>query len=411
MGVGRTLAAPILLGLGLGISLVPKPVDASIYAQAKAEIPTNLYTPYRLLDRILSANRELSQPVALGLRSIDSSTCRNLLGETETCTLAADLPDISKSDDFKLWSLQTAGALSSEPNAYANSYTNKIILNRSLSDTLAANHEGQACVIAHEVAHIQQDHSRRYLELFTYYNNTAATKMKAAIANAHKARASNEFWTGLTLTSNEISRDYNNKQGQHKLAESLENKNNEIKQNSAADLSEGRSLLKRLLDAANGRTPSVIAALQTMEGLPASLVKRTMRDINQYFGEVNQQALALSREHELEADRLAVGYLARAGINPRGCLAVIAKLSHGRFVQPSREESSHPSYAPRLAQIELAIAANAAIYARVQSQKIPPPPLPYRYDSQLQLITVYPRMSTPGSRSPGGLPSIDSFLK
>lgn len=416
----RLLASTTLLGLAwlTGTEAFASPgkegssaTSQPTYKQAKSELPDNLYTPYRLLDRILGANPEINQPASLGLRSIDSRSCQNLVGEAEICAIASELPDISKSDDFKLWSLQTAGALNSNPNAYANSYTNKIILNRSLADTLAQDYEGQACVIGHEMAHIQQDHTQRYVESVTSLNDTAAKKIRSAIANAHKAMTSNLIITQAFIGLNSSISEYNYNTGRTTSTETADKAKAKAEAEIAAEFAEGRTLLNRILDASQDKTSSVISALRQMEGLAAYYVKRTMQDINIYFAEVNQQAMAISRQQEIEADRLAVGYLARAGINPQGCLRVVAKLSHGKYIQPLREEGSHPSHNRRLEQIQEAITAHAAILQRAQSQIIKPAALAYRYDSQLQLVTVYPRIRNQGRGSSSNATTVDSFLK
>lgn len=410
-----SLAALVLSATGPA-SAAPKKAAGSaalpaIYRQAEAELPDTLYVPYRLLDRILGANPSLRQPVFLGVRSLDSSTCRNLLADSDLCTLASELPDVSKNEDFKIWSLQMAGALNSNPNAYANSYTNKIILNKSLADTLAMDHESQACVIAHEVAHIQQDHGRQYVESANSLNDAAAIKIKAAVSNAHKAMNSELFWAQLTLGVNQATRNLEYKKGNIQAAAASEKQDDQTKAAITANFSQGVTLLNEILESTQGRTPAVIAAMRQMEGLPASLIKRTMKDVNVYLVEVNQQAMAISRQQEYEADRLAVGYLARAGINPEGCLRVVGKLSHGRYVAPSREEGSHPSYERRRAQIEEAINANAALVRRAQSQLVRPAPLTYRYDSQLQLVSVYPRTGNPTGAVNDPKSSVDTFLR
>ena len=131
-------------------------------------------------------------------------------------------------------------------------------------------------------------------------------------------------------------------------------------------------------------------ALKAMDGLPASLVARTMKDVNVYLSGVSDQAMALSREQEHEADRLAVNYLAKAGINPEGCLRVVTYLHRGQYNPVSSKNDTHPGELERTQSLKQAIAASAADYARSKAQLLKPAPLLYRYDNRLEVVTLYP---------------------
>jgi len=153
-------------------------------------MPDDLYQAYRLLDRIMSTNVSVNQKATIGMRSVDQASCKELLGETAICGIAADLPDVQRSDSFFVWALQVASAAGSQPNAYASSFNSRIILNRSLNDSFEGNLPAKACVIAHELAHIQKDHSKSTKQAIQGWNDVAAAKITYATANARKAQMS-----------------------------------------------------------------------------------------------------------------------------------------------------------------------------------------------------------------------------
>ncbi len=133
--------------------LKSKPSKHKPFGAAKAMLPSNLYTSYRLLERIMSANASMTQRAAIGVRSIDEAGCKKMLSDSVVCSLAAELPDIETEDSFVVWALQVAGAASAAPNADATSFNNRIILNKALHAAFAEDLEAKACVIAHEMAH------------------------------------------------------------------------------------------------------------------------------------------------------------------------------------------------------------------------------------------------------------------
>jgi hypothetical protein len=146
----------------------------SVYDQAKDTLPENLYPAYRLLDRIIAANPSVTQKAVLGLRSVDPANCRELIGDKAICALAADRPDVQLSDSFLIWAIQVSLATNGRPNAFATSYNNRIIINRALEQSFDGSFPAKACVIAHELAHIQKDHMKAMKESLQDWNNEAA---------------------------------------------------------------------------------------------------------------------------------------------------------------------------------------------------------------------------------------------
>ena len=146
----------------------------------------------------------------------------------------------------------------------------------------------------------------------------------------------------------------------------------------------GRKMIVEIHKLARGEASEVFEALKGMEVLPASLVARTMKDVNVDLSGVSDHAMARAREQEHEADRLAVSYLAKAGINPEGCLRVVTYLHRGQYNPGSSKNDTHPGEQERTQSMKQAIAASAADSARSKAEQIKPSPLLYRYDNRLE---------------------------
>lgn len=84
------------------------------------------------------------------------------------------------------------------------------------------------------------------------------------------------------------------------------------------------------------------------------------RGLNQYGGDATQYLFLLpfSRKHELEADRLGVDYIQRAGYQPREAVALWRKMQT-KTGAANRPEiaSTHPSDATRIAALQAYIAS------------------------------------------------------
>lgn len=380
------------------------------YEQAKKQLPEPLYPYYRLLDRIMGANPSVTQRASIAIRSIDANSCRQMLGESSICSIASQLPDVSKDDHFAMWALQTAGAASGSLNASAESRNNQIIINKALDDNLSNDLEAKACVVAHEIAHIQQDHTKAMFKARDEWNTEAADRISSAIQNAKKAKASKNFWNTLAIAASAANAGYQQGMGNYYSAANAQRESERLVANQQADNAAGGMAFNALLDQAKGQAPQVFGALKQMEGLPASLVNRTMKDVNSYLAEVNDRSSALSRQQEIEADTAAVQYLAQAGINPQGCLRVVATLHRGRYSPVASKDSTHPGEQERIQNFKKAIEKTAPDYLKARSQIIKPAPLSFRYDNKLEFVTVYPKgfVLPPQQRSPGA--DVDALL-
>jgi hypothetical protein len=382
----------------------------STYQRAKAELPQQLYPYYRLLDRIMGANTTIQQKATLGIRSLDETSCKQMLGDAGVCSVASELPDIKKEDHFLIWALQVAGSTSGAPNAFAQSNNNRIVINKALDLAFSDDLEAKACVVAHEMAHIQQDHSKQLKAGLAEWNGEAARKITAAVRNAHSAKSSNQFWTTLSMVANAASAGYSASMGNYNAAAAAGNSNEVLAARQQADRSAGQNLVASVLKVAQSEAPEVFTALKGMDGLPASLVTRTLKDVNVYLEEVSDKGFGLSREQELEADRLAVAYLAKAGINPEGCLRVVVNLHRGTYRPLASKTDTHPGEQERMLNMKSAIAANAPVFARSKVNGRKPGPLTYRYDNRLEVVTLYPASRSTVKRSQTPAVDVDSLL-
>jgi hypothetical protein len=387
-----------------------KTASDKTYEKAKQEMPGELYMSYRILDRIVSANPTINQQASIAIRSVDDSSCKQMLGDSPLCALITQLPDVKKEDSFVIWALQVTSATSGTPNAYAYSSNNRIIINKPLENAFTGDIEAKSCVIAHEMAHIQNEHLAKRKAAMNEWNTQAATQISSAIKNAHKAQNSAKFWTALAMLANATSAGLNSGLGNYGAAASANFNNQLLVARFQADSSAGQIMVSQLMQAAQSQAPDVFNALSGMQGLSGSIVQRTMKDVYIYLGEVNENAMALSRQHELEADQSAVEYIANAGINPQACLRVMDRL-HRDDPQPNALiTSSHPGQSERSAAIREAIEAHKNNYLKAKTQPAKPGALAYTYDRQLELATVYPRGHKAAAAAANPTATVDTFL-
>lgn len=381
------------------------------YEKAKSEMPGEVYSAYRILDRIVSANPSINQKASIGIRSIDDNSCRQMLGDSPLCAIVTQLPDVKKEDSFVVWALQVTAATSGAPNAYAySSASNRIIINKPLDDAFSDDIEAKACVIAHEMAHIQHDHLKKRQAALAQWNTEAATKISAAVDNAHKAHNSRKFWTVVAIMANAASAGMNSSAGNYGAAASANFNNQVLAARFQADSSAGQIMVAQLMQAAQSQAPDVFASLQKMDGLSASLVNRTMEDVKVYLGEVSEKGFVLSRQHELEADRIAVQYMANAGMNPEACLRVVDKLQHDHRPAQTAVKSTHPEKAERSANFREAIDLHKDVYRQVKAQPSKPGALAYTYDSNMEMATVYPHGQRAAAPTPSPAVNVERFL-
>lgn len=83
-------------------------------------------------------------------------------------------------------------------------------------------------------------------------------------------------------------------------------------------------------------------------------------------------ALPFSRDHESEADRMGLMYMARAGYDPRAAVGLWQRMAeHGGEQQPEFS-STHPSHATRIRQLEGWMPEALEVYGRRAPAEAPP---------------------------------------
>lgn len=205
---------------------------------------------------------------------------------------------------------------------------------------------------------------------------STAGQIQSAINNAHKAKASQSFWSAVAIGLNAAG-------GNHYANASLMNQ----MQN---DKLIGGLMYQNLSNIAKTWQPETSQALAKMDGLGASLISRTMKDVYDYLSDSTNKQAEFSREKEKEADALAVGYLYNANLDPQACIRVIDFLSRGTPATVSAPGDSHPG------EYERKEAIMRAIESLPKKKSISPvnpknalKPLPFSFDDQIQMVTLY----------------------
>jgi predicted Zn-dependent protease len=78
--------------------------------------------------------------------------------------------------------------------------------------------------------------------------------------------------------------------------------------------------------------------------------------------------LPFSREHESEADRMGLLYMARGGYDPREAITFWKRMTESGGAQPPEFASTHPSHATRIRELEEFMPAALAEYEKSQKR-------------------------------------------
>ena len=232
----------------------------------------------------------------------------------------------------------------------------------------------------------------------------AARKINSAIANAYKAMRSNQFWADFAAGMNTSLAQQQYAKGNYYSAWQSHASAQKVRNQMAADLQAGtmtsQNYINHILERLNVlgiSAPESIKAMVNMQGLSASLVKRTMRDVEQYIVELALEVQKISRKNELEADKLAVEYMANAGLNPESCVEVIEFIHRNTDDSSTRALATHPGEDERLNAIKKAIQDLSPRMKRKYKNAGPRfkyPLLPYVYDKETEVV----RLSLSGTR-------------
>lgn len=369
----------------------PKQVDR--YAEARKELPEDLYPVYRMLERLMQTNKVVNT-IGIAVRSSSPDQCLAMTGNKEMCAIIGDLPDVQAKDSMIAWAIQVVSSTKFLPNASADG-GNLIRMGKSLTDGLSGKPEAIACVVAHELAHINEDHIKKISVKGNELDEKTSAKISSAVTNAHNAQKSAQTWAAIAMGLNAFSSGLNAGMGNYALANQANMNNYYLALSLQAESSEGASEYARYISAnyatLQSNAPKSLEAMKGLEGLGATYVKRTKTDIDQYLDEHRIELMGFSREQELEADKKAVEYVAKAGINPMSCLDVVNLIHKTSGDKTTAPTDSHPGETERKSKMEKAILElTPAVKNRYKMQQAKLPMLPYVYDQNTQVVRVMP---------------------
>ena len=181
-----------------------------------------------------------------------------------------------------------------------------LFLNIAMLKELTGKVSQAACVVAHEMAHITQNHSEEKIKKNKELDLKAGDKIGKAVTNAHNAQQSGRTMAllfagvaaGLSGDSSSL---------------------NQTQLNIAVANFSAQAIAPQIAEQALQYTPVVGDSFSRMQGLTPAYVKRTLRDINNYLRDFTLEMAGFSRQLEHEADLLGAQYVAAAGLKPNEC--------------------------------------------------------------------------------------------
>ena len=310
----RSVASSALaLGVALSSSLPIAARSASIkeqkeaaYSRAKEVMPADLYLVYRIAERLSIAN-DIKRPIRVAVRrNVDCSGMLGIAQDSEKCQSLQMLPDIDKASNFDIWAAQVVGTMKGDANAFAMSNAGTLFLNIAMLKELTGKVNQASCVIAHEMAHITQNHSEEKVKKTKELDIKAGDRIGKAVKNAHNAQQSGQTMALLFgAMAAGISGD----------TSSL----NQTQLNIAISNFSAQAIAPQIAEQALAYTPAVGDSFTRMQGLTPGYVKRTLRDVNNYLRDFTLEMAGFSRQLEHEADLLGAEYVAAAGMKPDAC--------------------------------------------------------------------------------------------
>jgi len=394
----RNLLAP-LIALAICQSLEPafaqskQKQQIDRYAEARKELPEDLYPVYRMLERIIQTNKT-ENAVGITVRSTSPEECFAMTGNKELCAIVGDLPDVQAKDSMVAWAIQVVSSTNSLPNASADGGS-LIRMGKSLVNGLSSKPEAIACVVAHELAHIKEDHIKKISIKGNELDEKTSTKIASAVKNAHNAQKSSQTWAAIAMGLNAMSSGLNAGMGNYAMANQANMNNQYLALSLQAESAAGAGEYARYISAnyatLQSNAPRALESMKGLEGLGVSYVKRTKKDIDQYLNEHRVELMGFSREQESEADKKAIEYVAKAGIDPKSCLDVLDLIHKTTGDKTTSPTDSHPGENERRKNMEKAIEElSPTLKNRHKMQQAKLPMLPYVYDKNTQVVRIMP---------------------
>ena len=280
---------------------------SAAYKRAKKIMNPDLYVTYRITERILQANN-IKRPIRIAVRK--GADCSGILGidpNSSKCWSAQVLPDTDKSTNFDIWASQVINTMSGNANAFANSDSGFLFLNKALLKKVMGRPEQLACIISHELAHITQNHTEEKRKARFKYDSIAASRISERIVKLRKRQQGNNFMAAMIAG---ISDSYT---GTNTSVNQLSNR---IALNNLAS----QMLAPQIIERAMKYSPVISKSINKMQGLNPEYVNKGFSYIDSYLRDSALSLAAVSRGLEYEADLLGTQYAATAGFDENECL-------------------------------------------------------------------------------------------
>ena len=286
---------------GLANNIKEKRAEA--YKEAKSVMSPDLYLIYRVADRIITTN-EISRPIRVAVRS--NVDCEGMLGiasDSAKCQSIGLLPKIDKATNFDIWAAQVVGTMSGQANAAAYSDAGTIFLNVAMLKELTGKIDQVACVVAHELAHVTQNHSNEKRKKQTELDSKTALRVSESVSSARGQQnayiATMAILGGFTAAAGGSTYSVENAMNNLRISALLTS--------------------PKVARTALNYSPKIGEAINEMQGLAENFAQSAWKRITFNLRDHALEFAGFSRELEYEADLLGVDYVATAGFKPREC--------------------------------------------------------------------------------------------
>ena len=280
---------------------------SAAYKRAKKIMNPDLYLTYRITERILEANN-IKRPIRVAVRK--GSDCSGSLGidpNSSKCWSAQVLPDIDKITNFDIWASQVINTMTGNANAFANSDSGFLFVNKALLKELMGRPEQLACIIAHELAHITQNHTEEKRKARFKYDSIAASRISERIVKLKNSQAGAYFMAAVLAGVSD---------GYSGTNTSVNQLSNQIAFNNLAS----QMLAPQITEKAMEYSPVIAESINQMQGLSPQYVNKGFSYIDGYLRDSALSLTAFGRGLEYEADLLGTQYAATAGFSEKACL-------------------------------------------------------------------------------------------
>ena len=395
--------AAVLLGAAL-VQLTPaskaaaQPADR--YAEARREMGEDLYPAYRILERFMLVNR-IATPMAITLGSTTPADCQATAANSAPCPNGTSLPSGLPKDATLAWAVQVIAATNTLGSSQKLSNGGYMLrMNKATIDSLALKPTQLACVIAQELAHATLDQPQRFRTRSLELDGQTATRITAAVNNAHTAQRNRDTWMTIALGLSAVGSGLSAAGGNMSQVNQAAFDNHFRAFTMLADAKAGGQVFQTYITAyypiLRTNAPLSLAAIAGMEGLSINFVKRTQKDIDLYLVDYRKQLETSQQQLLREADARSVEYVARASINPQTCLETLFSDQPPDAQAGPIADSTPAAPAERRKALQAAINALPAPLRNADKKPLVPyPPLAFWLDRNTNTVSVFPTGTVP----------------